>query len=309
MAGNVLGNLKSVVGEFDVEQTENRINLDKKWNQWLENFEVCIEFEGVADEKKKAALLALGGQKLRTLAATLDVKPTTDFENAKKALNDYFRAKKNTSAERYKFFCMKQSSTEETTDRWVTRLREKVTDCEFEKFDNNEAIKMVLMLHTTLPQLQRSILGKDLTLEQTLESARSIELTNRELGALNIGNISPAARGRSAETGNELFEANQSQMRREGYQQGQQQQGGKPTGRQYVQVCRYCGERADNHKVCRAKLASCRICKRKGHYARMCEKKDSSRTGGGRNAYHTEILEEVEDESKLITAGEHRDTQ
>ena len=49
-----------------------RKNLDRRWNEWLENFELVLDFEGVTDpaegkSKKKAALLTVGGQVLREI--------------------------------------------------------------------------------------------------------------------------------------------------------------------------------------------------------------------------------------------------
>jgi len=49
--------------------------MEKRWTQWLENFECCFEFEGVTDpgegnSKKRAALLAIKGQQLRYLFKT-----------------------------------------------------------------------------------------------------------------------------------------------------------------------------------------------------------------------------------------------
>ena len=102
---NTLANLKAYVPEFDPEalQTEN-INMERRWKQWLENFECCLTFEGVTDpeegpSKKRAALLAIGGHKLRELFATLTTAAAT-YETAKTALDLHFITKKNLTAER-----------------------------------------------------------------------------------------------------------------------------------------------------------------------------------------------------------------
>jgi hypothetical protein len=73
MANNILSNLRSCVKEFDTEQTADVQNLCKRFESWLTNFEACAEFEDVPTGKKKPALLAVGGEKLRELCTTLQV--------------------------------------------------------------------------------------------------------------------------------------------------------------------------------------------------------------------------------------------
>ena len=58
--------------------------------------------------RKRAALLAVGGQKLKEIFKTLT--PTDDsYQAAKECLNKYFKPQKNLTAERHKFLCMKQN--------------------------------------------------------------------------------------------------------------------------------------------------------------------------------------------------------
>ena len=107
---NTLANLKACVPEFDPEAlTDDGVNMERRWKQWLENFECCLTFEGVTDpedgpSKKKAALLAIGGQKLRELFSTLTPEGNT-YTQAINSLTAHFTAKKNLTAERFKFFC------------------------------------------------------------------------------------------------------------------------------------------------------------------------------------------------------------
>ena len=103
--------------------------------------------DAVPPSRKRAALLAIGGQKLREIFKTLT--PADDsYQAAKECLYQYFKPQKNLIAERYKFLCMKPESPEETRVHWVTRLRSEVRNCEFDKMNNDEARKLVLTLHT-----------------------------------------------------------------------------------------------------------------------------------------------------------------
>jgi hypothetical protein len=145
---NTLANIRSCVPEFDTEQTADIQNLCRRFKAWLENFEAVCEFEDVTVQKKKPALLAVGGSKLRELCTTLGVSADDGFAEVKALLEGHFKVKKNTTAERFKFLNTRPESAEETHDHWVTRLRRKVKDCEFDKMDDSEAIKLVLLLHT-----------------------------------------------------------------------------------------------------------------------------------------------------------------
>ena len=70
---NTLANLRACVKEFDPEQTADLINVAKRYEDWLENFEACADFEDVTVAKRKPALMALGGEKFRQLCKTLDI--------------------------------------------------------------------------------------------------------------------------------------------------------------------------------------------------------------------------------------------
>ena len=176
MASSLAG-LKSCVSEFDPDAHHDAgTNQERRWKQWLENLELVMDFEGITDpaegpSKKRAALLALGGAALRELFATLTVADT-QYSTAKAVLTTHFTAKKNLTAERYKFFCTRPESPEESHDHWVTRLRVKRSDCEVDKMDLESAITLVLTLHTYSEKLQREIIAQDMDLTRALSTAR-----------------------------------------------------------------------------------------------------------------------------------------
>jgi hypothetical protein len=230
---NTLVNLRACVKEFDPEQSSDLVKVARKYDDWMENFEACADFEDVAPEKRKPALLALGGEKFRQLCKTLEVKSTDKYVEMKETLHSYFTPKKNTSAERFKFFNTRPESAEETHDKWVMRLKLTVNDCEFDKFNNEEAMKLVIMLHTHNARLQRSILTKDLDFKKTLEEARTLEMTEKELACLKesgsqIGANKVSIPGRDGGSG--------SNSRR------------NPPKKNDNNVCRNCGEKYPHEK-------------------------------------------------------------
>ena len=191
---NTLANLKASVPEFDLEAVlDNGINIERRWKQLLENFECCITFEGVTNQpnapfKKKASVLAIGGQKLLELFSTLT--PATDsYEAATTILTTHFMSKKNLIVERFKFFCIKPIDSNENYDHWITSLRTKVKDCEFDKMRDYEAIKLVITLHTHSEKLKSSSIQKDMDLAKLVSTAQSLELATKEIDFLKNNNL------------------------------------------------------------------------------------------------------------------------
>ena len=67
-----LANLEEVCDTFEIDQIDSN-NLEKRWKAWLENFEICTEYEGIEHPKKRrASLLAVAGAQLRELHGSLE---------------------------------------------------------------------------------------------------------------------------------------------------------------------------------------------------------------------------------------------
>ena len=109
--------------------------------QWLENFECCLEFEGV--------IVDLQAQNPKKHVVLLVTKCWQ--------LSEHFMSKRNLTVERCKFFNTKSLALDESHDRWITRLCIVVKDCGFDKIDNDETTKLVVTLHTTSEKLQTTI--------------------------------------------------------------------------------------------------------------------------------------------------------
>ena len=267
MSSANLANLKEVCETFEFGQ--ETANQEKCWKAWLDNFEICTEFEGIVDEKKRrAALLAVGGPKLRELHSTLEEEEAKTYTTVKQVFNDYFKGKKNLTAERYKFLCTKPASETETHDAWITRLRKLGEDCEWEHMNMNEAIKLAVTMHTRSKKLQMSIIAQNLDYQTMVEKARAIELTKKEMDSFQTGenfnvNYVNNNRGRGDNRRRDHFKGGR----------GGRKPAYNPPSRDTPGVCQGCGfPRSDKHD-CRARNERCMYCKEIGHYARMCPKK------------------------------------
>ena len=77
---SALTSLRACVQEFNPDDYSN--NLSRRWQQWIESFELVLDYENVVDpeqgtSKRKAALLTVGGQALRDVFSTLNVDNDT----------------------------------------------------------------------------------------------------------------------------------------------------------------------------------------------------------------------------------------
>ena len=279
--GATLAQLKQVCKEFEVRECQLE-NKEKRWKVWLENFECCLEFEGIEEDKKKrAALLAVAGASLRELFRTLEEEEPHTYATATKALGEHFEGKKNLTAERYRFLCMKPESKNEPHDIWITRLKTAGSDCEWDNMNLKEAIKLAVTMHTNSSKLQQEIIAQDMTYEKMVEKARAIELTRRETDFINskeefkVEEINRGHYGKQEEHNQWQSKSNYRgvvNQRGRGTQRGNsyasKEGGGKEGDR--GRICRSCGfKRMDRHD-CPARQAICHVCQKGGHYARMC---------------------------------------
>ena len=118
----------------------------------------------------------------------------------------------------------------------------------------DEAIKLFVTLHKPSENLQREIIAKDMDLASLIESARAIELTQREFSFIKHNTMEPSIHKiDTQQTGGAPVQMSASKY---------DTQRPKPT----VQVCRYCGKQTPNRRKCKAKGATCNRCQKKGHF-------------------------------------------
>jgi len=105
-------------------------NVDKKWREWKEDFDLYLAATGVTQDLQKCGLLLhLGGKELKKVYKTL--KEVDDkYDETIRKLSTHFGEKRNVTYERYIFKQAKQNK-EENTASYITRLRTLAETCEF----------------------------------------------------------------------------------------------------------------------------------------------------------------------------------
>ena len=165
--------------------------IAQSWTRWLRSFELFAEGKGVKNpNQKRALLLHCTGQEVQDIFFAIpdgDEESTQDaYEKAKGKLNSYFQTKLNIPYERYLFKCLNQKEGE-TTEQFVTRLRQRAATCAFQNAD--ESIRDQVIEKCRSPKIRARLLekGDDLTLDQLRTIAATIELTESQTRQMNAG--------------------------------------------------------------------------------------------------------------------------
>ena len=129
--------------------------------------------------------------------------------------------------------------------------------------DLNPAITLVMTLHTHSEKLQREIIAQDMDLNKVLTTARSIELTNREIAFMKQHNMEATASPSPVHA----VQAKHPKVEQQHKSKGKT-----------IEICRYCGERSPHKGKCKAMGATCTSCNKKNHFASVCESKKSTKS-------------------------------
>lgn len=100
-----------------------------------------------------------------------------DYDTAVAKLTEYFAPNKNAKFEIYKFRQAKQEAGE-SIDTFHTRLRQLSLTCEFA--ENDKELKSQIIQGCNLTRLRRRALREDMSMNDLLKLARSMEISDRQ---------------------------------------------------------------------------------------------------------------------------------
>lgn len=302
-----------------------------RWSKWLAKLEnILVALDITSDARKKALLIHYGGDDVfeivhsmtdekKGVGATKNIGTDTNpeivpnaYEVIKQSLTDYFTPKKNTAYETFKFRQTSQKE-DENIDAFHIRLRSAAALCEFHDVDK-EILGQIIQ-GCTSSRVRRKALKDNLNLQQVLDDARSLELSEsrataiegacraiareasacavddvpRDSPAYAINNDVPAYaihHGRRSNRGRARLRGSNNQnnpswQQRPGYNHSTPiaRPGGTSSGyRAPDHPCYYCGSTNSHPKnSCPAKDKRCAACQKVGHYAAVCRSKPSVR--------------------------------
>ena len=241
---------------FDVSLDPSSLGLQwKKWTTRLENLFVALAIED--KKRQKALLLHYGGSQLCDIFYTLETEEDVEYEQVKAKLDTYFEPKINITFETYSFRQLTQAE-DEPIDKFVTRLREAASRCQFH--DTAREIKDQVVQKCTSDRLRRKALREDLSLDNLLKAARAMELADHQAMAM--------------EGESEVLKVRQHDpvVKSENQEQSKQKVVDKK--------CYSCGglwPHLGGRRSCPAFGVDCRKCGVKNHFARVCKSKKQVR--------------------------------
>ena len=246
--------------EFAPFDADNRENIEIRWQRWFTRFQNLLIALDIKDNKRKRALLLhYMGESTLNIFETLPETGTADeYDKACEVLNAYFKLRKNTSFEIFKFRKTNQN-LDETLDQYHIRLVQKAKYCEFANIDSE--IKAQIELGTTSKQLRRyAFRHPKLTLAELLDYGRTLETAEEDASGIEKhGNV----------TSSEDIHA----LRR------------NSSVTTPKKTCFYCGLSWPHPNECPAKGKTCNYCHKPNHFARCCKSRlSTAKTQHDRNS-------------------------
>ena len=247
-----------------------------RWERWLQRFEGAMVGFGITNNtRKRALLLFYAGEEVENIFNTLEnTGNANDYDTAKTKLTEHFTPKKNPDYETILFRRTFQNAGEDI-DTYVTRLRKIAVNCEFTDVDRELRIQVLDGCYSKI--LRKRALEKTRTLEEVLDLARALELSNARAATINnrgqtssqdnsVNKIGGQGRGR----GRRNTRTGQSMYASAGKNSYQLNTNSTPN-----KTCIYCGGDYPHTKgPCPAKGKNCNYCNTPNHFARVCFKRD-----------------------------------
>ena len=258
---------------------------------YLECFDLFIQANGVADEKKVPVFLSVLGGKTYSLLRNLlspALPKDKDLAELVTELKNHFEPKKVVIVERFNFYRRNQQ-VGESIATYVAELRRLATDCAFNAH-LNEALRDKFVCGLRSEATQRRLLAeKELTFTKAVEIAQGMEAAARDtqLFKSNGGPINKLSQPNEPETVAKVDKLDNP---------------AKP--------CYRCGKSNHLASQCKFKEATCHKCQKKGHIASVCRSGQATQGKGrrppqGRRASRTQWVDcnssEQEDGADKLT--------
>ncbi|CAH1994743.1 unnamed protein product [Acanthoscelides obtectus] len=238
-------------------------SVGARWDRWKRALFIYLEAANIdRDIKKRASLLHFGGLDLQEVFYNIpgaNVEPAEGvdvFEIAISKLDAYFAPRQSKVFERHIFRLLKQEP-DEKFEKFVLRLRKQADKCQFADREGN--IIDQITEKCFLPELRKKILkiGDDITLEQVITEANTLEVVNKQLEEF-----------KNPLRSNENQEVNRMDSKfKRNFDKSRNVQHG----------CGRCGNprHAGNDESCPARDKECLKCGLKGHFRQYCRTKQT----------------------------------
>lgn len=217
-------------------------------------------------------LLHCAGSDIQDIAETNLMDTRTGLDTLASKFNEYFSSRNNVVFARYEFRqCIQRE--DEGIDCWHTRLRMKASTCEFgDQIDSLIRDQSVACCQSSKLRL-RLLQVANISLQDTLQTARSLETANRQAAAIENNNYEVDHSPQFSTLGRSYLPPELSNLRRSqrSRRSGNEPEWAKRERKQKSQLsCYRCGELG--HRMCeKARGKTCSRCGKKNHFVKACK--------------------------------------
>lgn len=273
--------------------------------QWTD-YEVATSLDKQEQKIRLATFRSVMGKECLQIFLNLKLSPEErdDISECIKALESYFKPKRNVVYERYQFNMCTQN-LEEPVDSFINRLRKAASTCEFGML-TDELIRDRLVIglqdHSTKLRLLKE---ETLDLNKALNICRSSEAASHQLKAMKIDEKKATEEVRVVRERNSRDHKKRDPKKRD----PKKRQDQAPMRKEWQ--CFNCGgKQRHNLENCPAYGHECKACKKPNHFASVCRsaprrqvKQIAEETDDEQETDSDEFLYQVEEVSSVQAKG------
>lgn len=167
----------------------NSTLLANEWEKWKNSLEICLAaYKETDPASRKNWLLHLGGSDVieifNTVADPVYASDDDVYAKAIKKLDSHFSPKRHKRYERHLFRKIRQN-VDEKFDKFVLRIRQKASLCEFGSYLEDGMIDQIIE-GCTSKELRQKCLAKDMTYQEIIQLGLSLETVEDQLKSFKV---------------------------------------------------------------------------------------------------------------------------
>ncbi|UYV68351.1 K02A2.6-like [Cordylochernes scorpioides] len=269
----------------------NACNLFAEYKQWMESyaiFEIASGISKKSDEIKRATLLHCLGPNVQRIFFNLPDEKE-NYEQTKIALDKYFTPHKNVVTERFKFRQRVQKD-DESIDNYLISLRELSKSCEFGNLEADMIRDQIIEKCNNKKLKEKLLQQENLTLSKTIDIARMLEISRKEIRLLEPQND---------QTLNRVQNKPKKHYNANNFNKGRFTNQGTPSfSGASKPKCYRCGLDTHSAQECGAKKMTCSYCNKLGHLFRACRNRPNQNNNRNHKNFNQTKVKTIQEENK-----------
>ncbi|UYV80918.1 hypothetical protein LAZ67_19002184 [Cordylochernes scorpioides] len=212
-----------------------------------------------------------------------------NYEQTKMALDKYFTPHKNVVTERFKFRQRVQKD-DESIDNYLISLRELSKSCEFGNLEADMIRDQIIEKCNNKKLKEKLLQQENLTLSKTIDIARMLEISRKEIRLLEPQND---------QTLNRVQNKPKKHYNANNFNKGRFTNQGTPSfSGASKPKCYRCGLDTHSAQECGAKKMTCSYCNKLGHLFRACRNRPNQNNNRNHKNFNQTKVKTIQEENK-----------